>query len=120
MRTKRTATGLILGLVVTTIIAASPAMAQTELSVNYQWTAPSSGSAVDHYIVQQSVNGGTWVQVGTASGNTYTLNATVGDAHSLRVAGVDGDGRQGIFSVASDPYTPDLGNPGQPGKPIVF
>ena len=29
------------------------ALAQTEVPVNYQWTAPTTGSAVDHYVVQQ-------------------------------------------------------------------
>jgi hypothetical protein len=120
MRSIKTATGLALGLLLTTFIAATPVMAQTEMAVNYQWTAPTSGSAVDHYVVQQSVNGGSWVQIATASSTSYTLNASVGDAHSIRVAGVDADGRQGIYSAASDPYTPDLGNPGQPGKPIIF
>ncbi len=119
MRTKTTATGIALGLLITTIIAATPAMAQT-VAVNYQWTAPETGSPVNHYVVQQSVNGGAWEQVATASGNTYTLTATIGDAHSIRVAAVDADDRQGPYSVASDPYTPDLGNPGQPGKPIIF
>ena len=39
---------------------------------------------------------------------------------SMRVAGMDANNRQGIFSVASDPYLPDAGAPGQPGKPILF
>lgn len=120
MRSKRTTIGLALGLLITTIIAASPALAQTELPLNFEWTAPVAGSPVDHYVVQQSVNGGLWVQIATTSSVTYTLNASVGDSHSIRVAGVDADGRQGVYSVASDPYTPDLGNPGQPGKPIIF
>ncbi len=120
MRSTKTTMGFALGLLITTIIAASPALAQTELPVNYEWTAPVSGSPVDHYVVQQSVNGGPWVQIATASSVTYTLSATIGDSHSIRVAGVDAQDRQGAYSVASDPYTPDLGNPGQPGKPIIF
>jgi len=120
MRSLRKATGLTLGLLLTTIILATPGMALAEMAVNYEWTAPVEGSPVDHYVVQQSVNGGNWVQIATTSTNTYTLNATVGDAHSIRVAGVDAQGRQGQYSAASDPFTPDPGNPGQPGKPIIF
>ncbi len=101
-------------------LAAAPVQAQTEMQVNYSWTAPVGGTAVDHYVVEHSVDGGSWAQLATASANSYTLTATVGQAHQIRVAGVDASGRQGPFSLASDPYTPDLGAPSQPGKPIVF
>jgi len=100
-------------------MSAVSAQAQTE-PVSYTWTAPTTGSSVDHYIVQHSVDGGAWTQVGSVSNNSYTLNAEFGVAHRIRVAGVDASDRQGPFSVASDPYTPDLGSPGQPGKPIIF
>jgi len=120
MRLSKLAPGIFLGLLFTTILMVTPTMALADIAVNYQWTAPVTGSPVDHYVVQQSVNGGSWTQIATSSSTTYTLSASVGDAHSIRVAGVDADGRQGVFSVASDPYTPDLGAPGQPGKPIIF
>ena len=96
------------------------ALAQTEMTASYQWTAPTTGSAVDHYVVQHAVNSGTWTTVGNTDTVSYTLTLTVGESHQVRVAGVDADGRQGVWSVASDPYTPDPGNPGQPGKPILF
>ena len=96
------------------------ALAQTEVSVNYTWTAPTTGSPVDHYVIQHSLNSGAWTQIATSSGNTYTLIASIGDSHQIRVAGVDDQARQGPFSMASDPYTPELGPPGQPGKPILF
>ena len=54
----------------------------------------------------------------TSSTTSYTLAATVGHAHRIRVAGVDAQARQGIWSETSDSYTPDAGTPGQPGKPI--
>jgi hypothetical protein len=117
--TKKSLLILTLGIICLTFNLGS-AQAQTELPVNYQWNAPTTGSAVDHYVVQHSVNGGPWTQVATAASNTYTLTASVGDTHSIRVAGVDAQDRQGPFSQGSDPYTPDLGIPGQPGKPILF
>lgn len=101
-------------------ISAGAAQAQTEVQVQYQWTAPTTGSPVDHYVVEHSVNGGAWTQIATTSATTYTLSATVGNSHQIRVAGVDAADRQGTYSASSDPYTPDLGAPGQPGKPIVF
>ena len=95
-------------------------LAQTEIEVNYTWTAPTSGSPVDHYVVQHSIDGGQWYEIGTTNDNTFTLSAEVGLSHQIRVAGVDAEDRQGPFSVASDPYLPDSGEPGQPGKPVLF
>lgn len=104
---------------VATVLLAAPASAQTStINVVYSWTAPTTGSAVTSYVVQHSIDGGTWTQVGTSSTTSYTLAASVGHAHQIRVAGVDAQARQGIFSLPSDAYTPDAGTPGQPGKPI--
>ena len=103
----------------TTVLLAAPASAQTTtVNVSYTWTAPTTGSAVTSYVIEQSIDGGTWTQVGTSSTPSYTLAAAVGRAHRIRVAGVDAQARQGIFSVASDTYTPDAGAPAAPGKPI--
>ena len=108
-------------LIAATLIAlALPAAAQTATQLSYTWTAPTTGSAVDHYVVQHRINGGDWVQVATTSTNSYTLTATYDQAHEIRVAGVDAEDRQGPFSVASDPITPDPGAPGAPGKPTPF
>lgn len=96
------------------------AFAQTEIPVNYTWTAPTTGTPVAHYIVQHSVNAGEWTQIDTAGSNTYTLVASIGDSHQIRVAGVDSEARQGPYSVASDAFIPNLISPGEPGKPIVF
>jgi len=94
------------------------ALAQEE--VTYTWTAPTSGSVVDHYVVQHSVNGGPFVTInGNVPTNTFVLTASYEDEHVVRVAGVDSIDRQGPWSVSSDPYTPTLGSPGQPGKPVA-
>lgn len=108
-----------LGLALLTL-GQSAAQAQTTVDVDYSWTAPTSGSPVDHYVVQHSVDGGAWYQVGTAASNSYTLSAEVGHSHRLRVAGVDAQSRLGEYSDPSDAYTPDPGPPGKPGKPILF
>jgi hypothetical protein len=101
------------------ILLVSVANAQT-VTLEYTWDAPTEGTPVEHYIIQHSVNGGVFSTVGTAQTNTFVLEATVGDTHRIRVAGVDDQSRQGPFSEPSDPYTPDLGPPGQPGKPILM
>lgn len=99
------------------------ALAQTvdTMTVSYQWTAPTTGSAVVYYVVEHDVDGSNdWQPEGQTDTNSFTLDLAVGQAHRIRVAAVDAEGRQGPWSVASDPYTPDLGAPGQPGKPILF
>lgn len=101
-------------------LSAGAARAQDTQAVNYQWTAPTTGAPVDHYVIQHSVNGGSWVTIGSSSTNTYTLTAEVGESHRIRVAGVDADSRQGPYSVASESFIPQLDPPGQPGQPIVF
>ena len=100
--------------------AAAPASAQTTTDLTYQWPAPTTGSPVAHYVVEHSVDGGTWTQVDTVTTNQYVLTATYGQSHRIRVAAVDSQSRQGPWSEASDPYTPDAGAPGQPGKPIIL
>jgi hypothetical protein len=102
------------------LLPAAAVQAQTEMPVSYNWTAPTSGTAVEFYVVEHSVDGGPWAPVGTVDTNSYTLNATVGVSHRVRVAGVDAQNRQGPFSLPSDPYSPDAGAPGQPGKPVLF
>ncbi len=120
MKTKRNLMIPCLLCLMTFSLTAGLAQAQTDMPVSYTWTAPASGTAVDHYVVEHSVDGGNWTQVASVSTNSYTLTATIGNSHRIRVAGVDAADRQGVYSVASDPYSPDPGAPAQPGKPIVF
>jgi len=101
------------------VAGAWPATAQP-VDVTASWTAPSTGSPVQHYVAQISTNGGPFLPAGTSETTSIDLALEVGATYTVRVAGVDDQGRQGPYSVASDPYTPDLGPPGQPGKPIVL
>jgi len=110
----------VLAILTAVSILAVGATAQAQEVVNYTWAAPTTGSPVDHYVVQHSEDGGAWVTVqDTQTTNSYMLTAAYDAEHRLRVAGVDGQGRQGPWSVASEPYTPTLGAPGQPGQPIA-
>ena len=118
MKRTMTLTATITLAILATALLAAPASAQTTtVNVSYTWTAPTTGSAVVTYIVQDSVDAGSFTQVGTSSTTSYTLAASVGHSHSIRVAGVDAQSRQGPWSAASDVYTPDAGAPGTPGKP---
>jgi hypothetical protein len=108
-------------LIVVALVAliAPAALAQTTQTIHYTWTAPTTGSPVNHYIVQHAIGGGAWVQVASVTTLTYDLAATVLESHQIRVAGVDASSRQGPWSAASLAYTPDPGAPGQPGTPVV-
>ncbi len=109
---------LVAALIVLGLFAAGTAFAQE--SVTYTWTAPTTGSTVHHYVVQHSADGGAWSTVSdNLQATTYILTASYDVEHSVRVAGVDAIGRQGPWSLSSEPYTPTLGAPGQPGKPIA-
>ncbi|HOX26952.1 MAG TPA: fibronectin type III domain-containing protein [Candidatus Krumholzibacteria bacterium] len=107
-------------LAVLSLLGALPAAAQTTVEVTASWTPPTEGSPVDHYILQLSTDGGPFSTVASVSGTSYVLDLEIGHTYIARVAGVDAQDRQGPWSVSSDPYSPDLGPPGQPGKPIVM
>jgi hypothetical protein len=119
--TKSTRTLIAFGAIaVLSLSGALPAAAQTTVQVTATWAAPSEGSPVQHYVFQLSTNGGPFATVGTVSGTSYALELEIGQTYIARVAGVDSQGRQGSWSLPSDPYTPDVGPPGQPGKPIIM
>lgn len=91
----------------------------TSLNVTYTWSAPTTGSAVHHYVVQTSSNGTTWTTIAAQpTSPSVTVAAPVGVTILVRVAGVDAQGRQGVYSDPSDPFVPDAGQPGAPGKPV--
>ena len=118
MKHQRTFLKAVPWIALTLLAFVTPAAAQTTEDITYTWTAPTEGSPVVYYVVEHSVNGGPFVQIATVTTETYTLTATLGDTHQIRVAGVDAQDRMGPFSDPSDPYSPNLGPPGQPGKPI--
>jgi hypothetical protein len=100
------------------IVLGGVAMAQEE--VTYTWTAPTTGSAVHHYVFQQSVDEAPFVTIDdNVLDNTFVITLDYSLNHVVRIAGVDSLGRQGPWSVSSDPYTPSLGSPGVPGKPVA-
>ncbi len=101
-------------------VAAAPAAAQTTVEVTASWNAPTEGSPVEHYVFQLSTDGGPFVTVGSVTTTSYTLDLDVDHTYVARVAGVDAEDRQGPWSEASDPYSPDVGPPGAPGKPIIL
>ena len=102
--------------------AVGPALAQTDVEATAGWDPPTYGTPVEHYVLQHSVNDGAWTTVGTTTDTQYTLTISFNDSHRVRVAGVDAEGRQGPYSLPSNPYNPSEGTsgPNQPGQPVLF
>jgi len=87
----------------------------------WRWTAPTSGSPVDRYLVQTKKGSADWQAVTEVPDTTVSLIHQPG-VWRVRVAGVDSLDRQGPFSDPSDPYTvrkpvddlPDIHDPTHP------
>lgn len=104
------------------VLCASFAMGQTVQSVKYSWTAPTAGSPAVQYTIQLRIDGGAWVDHGSSLLTEYVFanEFEYFKTYEVRVAGVDQLGRQGPFSLSSDPYMPDLGPPTAPGTPFLI
>lgn len=120
--TRFTRSKAILGaLIALGLCGAQQAGAQTTtVQVTASWNAPTEGSPVQHYVLQIATDGGPYATVATVAGTSYTLELEIDRTYTARVAGVDSQDRQGPWSLESDPYTPDVGPPGQPGKPLIL
>lgn len=106
-------------IIVAVLLAASLVIAAgTTRSVTYRTTKPTTGSPVTQYNWYLSDNSGTTWTLGASTADTVaTLQLTLLKTYIVRVEGVDALNRHGPFSVNSDPFTPDDGAPGAPGKP---
>lgn len=89
-----------------------------DIERDYGWDAPTDGSPAVRYEVQVDTGGG-WVDVGTTATTQTTITIPEGSTSMVRVRAEDQDGRFGLWSVASEPYT-DLGAPGQAGQPTMI
>lgn len=95
--------------------------AQTTATIDVTWTPPAvdvNHTAPTSYILQWRVVGAAgWT---TATPNipttTFSLTIPVTTTVEARVAAIDNQGRQGIWSEVSDPYT--WRQPGACGKPV--
>jgi len=110
----------ILEMTIGLVMLATCAFAQMAPETTYVWEAPTYGTPVVEYVVELNINGGGWIELARTPNVTYTFTTfEYLNTYEVRVAGVDALDRQGPFSISSDPYTPDLGAPGAPSKPII-
>ena len=104
------------------LLLALPTQAQDDVEATASWDPPTYGTPVVHYILQLSTNEEAWITIATTVDTSATIEISYADAHRVRVAGVDAEGRQGPFSIPSDSYSPainEIGAPGEPGKPVL-
>ncbi len=95
------------------------------------WTKPITGTPVDHYVVEVSINDTSYVEFSNACPDTfYFFTQPHGTSIKVKVAGVDAQDRQGTFSIPSLAMVFDCnvddgndsdeqGKMGPPGKPIL-
>ena len=104
--------------------------------VAWQWTAPTTGSPVAHYVgemrvVDYSPADTFYVPIDSipictpaddcppGAGGVFEFDYQYGREVSFRVAGVDSLGRQGPWSLWADPWR-DNGPPSEPGQPTSY
>jgi len=85
---------------------------QSAPDVEFAWTAPTTGSAVHHYVAQVLVNEQDTLFFDPVMSPAIMLPVTYGNKYRIRVAGVDAANIQGPLSMWSVPYAPELAPPG--------
>jgi len=85
---------------------------QSAPDVEFTWTAPTTGTAVHHYTVEVLINERDTQVFDSVPSESLMLPVIYGNKYRLRVAAVDAAGVQGIMSLWSQPYTPELAPPG--------
>ena len=85
---------------------------QSAPDTEFSWTAPTTGSAVEHYVVEVLINERETELYDSVPSESIMLPVIYGNKYRIRVAAVDAADIQGPFSLWSQPYTPELGPPG--------
>ncbi len=90
------------------------ATAATENEINLSWTAATDNVAVSEYRVERQDPGGSFVQIGTSTGTTFTSDGLAADTtYSYRVRAVDPAGNVGPYSLTATAttFSPDTEAP---------
>ena len=72
--------------------------------VSFEWDAPTAGEPALAYTVERGTPGASFTPAGIVTANEVTFYDWPLTPVALRVAGVDAQGRVGIFSEPSDPF----------------
>ncbi|MEN8006187.1 MAG: hypothetical protein ABFS42_04190 [Candidatus Krumholzibacteriota bacterium] len=85
---------------------------QSAPDTEFTWTAPTTGTAVHHYVVEVLINERDTRVFDPVPSESIMLPVVYGNKYRVRVAAVDAAGVQGPHSLWSLPYTPELAPPG--------
>ncbi len=119
-KTRSTVLKVLLAVVVVSTVVVGTALVQENKSsisqiapdVKFSWTAPSTGTAVHHYVAQVLVNERDTLFFNPVTTESIMLPVVYGNKYRIRVAGVDAADTQGPLSNWSLPYSPELAPPG--------
>ena len=79
--------------------------------IEFEWTAPTTGTPVNHYVAQVMVNRMDTLFYDSIPSESLVFPAQYGNTYDVRVAGVDSDGIQGPWSIWSPSFVPELQRP---------
>lgn len=80
--------------------------------IEYEWTAPTTGTPVHHYVAQVMVNKSDTLFFDAIPTELLRVPAQAGNLYSIRVAGVDNERVQGPWSNWSPTFASELESPG--------
>ena len=78
----------------------------------FVWTAPTTGTPVDHYVAQVVINDQDTLFFDPVPSEEMLVEVTYGNKYQMRVAGVDAANIQGPWSIWSQPVAPNIDPPG--------
>lgn len=84
------------------------------------WSPPTYGTPVVQYVLQHQIETAEWTFVGTTEDTLFSLTIPYAASSKVRVAGVDAEGRQGPWSLPSNPFNPSESMPGMPVNPRLY
>ena len=70
------------------------------------WSVPTTGTPPVKYVVQQKIDNNDWIEYATTQTNSIWVRFSYNHDHIIRVAAIDINGKQGMWSVNSDTYSP--------------
>jgi hypothetical protein len=111
---------VLLAVIVVSVVGIGTALVQENKSsdidsapdAEFNWTAPTTGTPVHHYIAQMLVNERDTLFFDSVMSESITVSVVYGNKYRIRVAAVDASDIQGPMSIWSVPYTPELAPPG--------
>ncbi|MFO7652807.1 MAG: fibronectin type III domain-containing protein [Candidatus Krumholzibacteriia bacterium] len=113
---RRFGSGLVVLAAVTATLAARADQLPSLEPVTWAWSAPQSGSAVSHYIVEVAIDGGEFVVFEETTATSFTLTDPLrARKYEVRVRAVGVSGRSGPYSPVSDPWDTPIPRPGSAG-----